>query len=225
MSVGRQRVVVNAGPGRGLRRRLGAASRGRPRRIRRSRWTGARRRASRRRARRPHLRRAAGRRAGARLGPPGAGRDRPVAARDPGRLRREPRAAAGAAALRRRPRPGGARRGHPDRRRRPRPRPVRPRWRAAGGSASRCASTCIRPSRAELDDGRAGRRADAALGRDLAVPRRRRRGRAGGLGLFRPAAAGAAADARRWLSAPRWSSISARSPGPSAASPRRPPRR
>ncbi len=29
----------------------------------------------------------------------------------------------------------------------------------------------------------------------------------------------------RWLSAPRWSSISARSPGPSAASPRRPPAR
>ena len=193
MSAGRERLVVNAGPGRDfggdwalLARQTAAHSTvevdGRSSARRRGRPRGA------------HLRAAAGRRAGARLGPAGAGRHRAVAARDAGRLRREPRPAAGAAAVRRRARAGAARRGHPDRGRRPGPRPVRARTRAAGGSASRRASTCTRAC------GRSSTRArqivllTLALGRGLAVPRRRRVGRPRGVGLLRPGRAGAAAD-------------------------------
>ena len=141
MSVGRQPLVVNVGPGRGfegVRPATFPAERA---------STGPRRRGGRPahstvevdgassaglRGRRAHRRPDAG------LGAPGAGRDRHVAARDPGRLRGEQGPAARAAHLRRRPRRRGPRRGNPQRHRRPRPRRLRPR--RSGGRRPRRAS-------------------------------------------------------------------------------------
>ena len=225
MSVGRQRLVGNAGPGRVVRRRLDApvaadggavGGGGRRRAPRRASTPGGSRRAP---SGRGWSRGRRSSRCGRRRTPPGSGcsptQDGYVA---------EPRPPAGAAALRRRARAGAARRGHPDGRRRPRPQPVRAGGARRAGSASPRGSTCTRRSPPALDEGRQLVLLTLPDRRGLDVPRRRRRAGARGLGLTSTRRPRRRCPRSRWLSAARWSSIWARSPGPSAASPRRPPR-